>query len=111
MRLKPPPHPYLVLASSIILPASGQVWNGQPTRGLIFVFFICLLGGFTLITTGEDISFIGRYSGGFFVWAMAIFDAYKQARIRYSLWKYQNNEGAIAPTKTRKVNGRDPNGQ
>jgi len=92
--MKSPPNPYLVLASSIILPASGQVWNGQPTRGLMFLFFIFLLGGFTLITTQEHISFIGRTSGGFFVWAMAIFDAYKCARIRYSLWSYKNEAGA-----------------
>jgi len=87
--MKRPPNPYLILASSLILPASGQVWNGQPTRGLMFLFFILLLGGFTLITTDASISFIGRYAGGFFVWAMAIFDAYKQARIRYSLWRYR----------------------
>jgi len=91
MRMKKPLHPYIVLASSIILPASGQVWNGQPTRGLMFLFFILLLGGFTLITTDAQISFIGRYSGGFFVWAMAILDAYKWARIRYSLWQYNHN--------------------
>jgi len=94
MRLTKPLNPYFVLASSIILPASGQVWNKQPTRGLMFLFFICLLGGFTLITTDETISFMGRTSGGFFVWAMAIFDAYKQARIRYTLWHYQNDQSA-----------------
>jgi len=92
MRLKKPANPYLILASSILLPGSGQVWNGQPTRGLMFLFFIFLLGGFTLITTDEHISFIGRTSGGFFVWAMAIFDAYKQARIRYTLWHYNDSK-------------------
>ncbi|WP_112310832.1 hypothetical protein [Pseudogemmobacter bohemicus] len=83
--MKTPPNPYIVLASSIVLPGSGQVWNGEPQRGLIFLFFIFLLGGFTLITAGPDISFVGRYAGGFFVWAMAIFDAYKRARIRYEI--------------------------
>ncbi|WP_283176790.1 hypothetical protein [Gemmobacter sp. 24YEA27] len=80
--MKTPPNPYLVLGSAIVLPGSGQVWNGEPLRGLIFLFFIFLLGGFTLITAGPEISFVGRYAGGFFVWAMAIFDAYKRARIR-----------------------------
>jgi len=88
MSIKRPLNPYFVLASSIILPASGQVWNGQPTRGLMFLFFIFLLGGFTLITAAEQASFVGRYAGGFFVWAMAIFDAYKRARTRYTLWYY-----------------------
>lgn len=86
--MKPPPNPHLVLASSIVLPGSGQVWNGEPTRGLIFLFFMCLLGGFTLITAAPDVSFVGRYAGGFFVWAMAIFDAYKRARIRRVIWQH-----------------------
>jgi len=90
--LKTPLHPYLILLSSLILPASGQVWNRQPTRGLIFLFFIFLLGGFTLITADPEVSFLGRYAGGFFVWAMAIFDAYKHARIRYTLWLYNNSK-------------------
>ena len=87
--MKPPPNPYLVLASAIVLPGSGQVWNGEPQRGLIFVFFIFLLGAFTLLTAAPDVSFVGRYAGGFFVWAMAIFDAYKRARVRYVVWTHK----------------------
>jgi hypothetical protein len=85
--MKPPPNPYLVLATAILLPGVGQVLNRQPVRGLIFVCFIILLGGFTLKTAGPDVSFIGKVSGGLFVWAMAIFDAYKTARIRDALWR------------------------
>jgi hypothetical protein len=77
-----PYHPYLVLAVAIALPGMGQVLNRQPVRGLIFVFFIVLLGAFTLKTAAPEISFIGKYSGGLFVWAMAVFDAYKTARIK-----------------------------
>jgi hypothetical protein len=84
--MKPPLNPRLVLAVAIILPGMGQVLNRQPVRGLIFVCFIVLLGGFTLKTAGPDISFVGKLSGGLFVWAMAIFDAYKTARIRATLW-------------------------
>ncbi|WP_417605925.1 hypothetical protein [Primorskyibacter flagellatus] len=81
-----PFHPYLVLASAIILPASGQVLNRQPIRGLLFLFFVVLLGGYTLKTAAPDVSLIGKYSGGIFVYAMAIYDAYKTARIRHSVW-------------------------
>lgn len=86
--MKAPPNPHLVLASAIVLPGSGQVWNGEPLRGLIFLFFICLLGGFTVMTAAPDVSFVGRYAGGFFVWAMAMFDAYKRARIRHAIWQH-----------------------
>lgn len=91
--MKPPPNPYLVLASAIVLPASGQVWNGEPQRGLIFLFFLLLLGGFTLMTAGPDVSFLGRFAGAFFVYAMAIFDAYKRARIRYEIWAHAEHGG------------------
>jgi len=80
-----PPNPFLVLAVAVVLPGMGQVLNRQPLRGLIFVFFIVLLGAFTLKTAAPDVSFIGKISGGVFVWAMAVFDAYKTACIRRAL--------------------------
>ncbi|MDT1060765.1 hypothetical protein RM190_02780 [Paracoccus sp. CPCC 101403] len=87
--MKTPPNPHLVLVSAILLPGSGQVWNGVPLRGLTFLFFACLLGGFTILTAPPEASFIGRNAGGFFVWAMAVFDAYKQARIRHAVWQHR----------------------
>ena len=81
-----PLNPYLILATAIALPGAGQVLNRQPMRGLIFVFFTILLGAFTLKTAAPDVSFVGKFAGGFFVWAMAIFDAYKTARMRNAVW-------------------------
>ena len=86
---KAPFNPNLVLAVSIILPGMGQVLNRQPVRGLIFVFFVVLLGGFTLKTAAPDVSFVGKFAGGLFVWAMAIYDAYKTARIRHAVWGHK----------------------
>lgn len=83
-----PAHPYLVLAVAILLPGGGQVVNGQTLRGLMFIFFTVLLGAFTLKTAAPDVSFVGKFAGGFFVWAMAIFDAYKTARIRHAVWSH-----------------------
>lgn len=88
--MKPPLHPYLVLAVAILLPGMGQVLNRQPVRGLTFVFFAVLLGGFTLKTAAPDVSFVGKVSGALFVWAMAILDAYKTARIRAAIWQHHN---------------------
>lgn len=85
--MKPPFNPRLVLTVAILLPGVGQVLNRQPVRGLVFVFFAVLLGGFTLKTAAPDVSFVGKISGGLFVWAMAILDAYKFARIRRAVWE------------------------
>ena len=83
-----PPNPRLVLAVAALLPGMGQVMNRQPLRGLIFVFFILLLGAFTLKTAAPEVSFVGKMSGGLFVWAMAMIDAYKTARIRRAVWEH-----------------------
>lgn len=88
-----PLNPRLVLAAAILLPASGQVLNGQPVRGLLFAFFILLLGGFTLQTAAPDVSIVGKLAGGIFVYAMAIFDAYKTARIRHEVWAATRRKG------------------
>ena len=86
--MKQPPHPYIVLAVATLLPGMGQVLNRQPLRGLIFVFFILLLGAFTLKTAAPDTSFVGKMAGGLFVWAMAMMDTYKTARIRRAVWDH-----------------------
>ena len=83
-----PTNPRLVLAAAVVLPGSGQVINRQPVRGLVFVFFILLLGGFTLKTAAPDVSIVGKLAGGLFVWALAILDAYKTARVRFELWRH-----------------------
>jgi len=85
---KSPLNPYLILAIAFVLPGVGQVVNRQPLRGLIFLFFMLLLGAFTLKTAGADVSIVGKLAGGLFVWAMSLLDAYKVARIRRSVWQH-----------------------
>ncbi len=86
--MKPPLNPHLVLAVALVLPGMGQVLNRQPVRGLIFVCFAVLLGAFTLKTAAPEVSFVGKVSGALFVWAMALFDAYRTARIRRAVWDH-----------------------
>jgi hypothetical protein len=80
--MKKPPPPLLILALAVLLPGMGQVANREPVRGLIFVFFMLLLGAFTALTATPDVSVIGKYAGGIFVYAMSLLDAYKRARLR-----------------------------
>lgn len=83
-----PPNPRLVLLAATVLPGSGQVLNRQPIRGLTFVFFIILLGAFTLKTASPEVSLVGKLAGGLFVWALALLDAYKTARVRFEVWRH-----------------------
>jgi hypothetical protein len=85
---KRPMNPLLVLALAIVLPGSGQVANREPHRGLIFLFFMFLLGAFTILTANPEVSIVGKLAGGLFVYAISVFDAYKKAKIRSELWRY-----------------------
>ena len=75
-------NPKLVLLIAIALPGVGQVINRAPVRGLIFIFYMILLGIITFNLTTPEHSLIGRYSGGIFVYAISIMDAYKWALYR-----------------------------
>ena len=82
-----PPNPYGVLVLSLCLPGTGHVLQGQAQRGLIFLFFIVLLGWVTLQLSSPAHSFLGRYAGGFFVYGICALDAYKVARVRFETWR------------------------
>lgn len=82
-----PINPHVVLVAAILLPGTGQVLNRQPVRGLTFLFFILLLGAFTLKTADPDVSIVGKLAGGLFVYGLSIIDAYKLARVRFEVWR------------------------
>ena len=76
-------HPYLVLAAALVLPGSGHVLNGNPTRGLIMLFYMILLGIVTAHFAAADAGMLGRYAGGWFIYAVSVIDAYRSARYRW----------------------------
>ncbi|ESW62035.1 MAG: membrane protein [Rhodobacter sp. CACIA14H1] len=87
--MRKPLHPWAVMALAVVLPGVGHVASRQPVRGLIFLFFMILLGAFTATTAAPGVSAVGKYAGGLFVWAMSILDAYRIGRIRYEVWRHQ----------------------
>ncbi len=93
---KPPLHPYLVLVVALILPGMGQVLNNQAGRGLLFAFTAFALGYITAKYAAPDASIVGRYAGGFFIYAVAIMDAYKWARVRWEI--FHHNPAPLPPT-------------
>ena len=84
---KRPMQPHLILLIAIILPGVGHVLNNSPKRGFVMLFFTLILAWITYNLTTPQHSFLGRYAGGLFVYAMSILDAYKWARYRYEYHK------------------------
>jgi len=83
-----PRNPYLVLAAAILFPGSGHVLIGVSQRGLVFLFFIVLLGWVSANMMPADSSFVGRYIGGVFIYGLSVIDAYKIARVSWERWKF-----------------------
>lgn len=88
--------PLLILGIAIVLPGVGQVLNRTPVRGLVFVFYILLLGTITYHLTTPDHSFLGRYAGGLFVYAISVLDAYRWAAQR-SVGRARRADGHAEP--------------
>ena len=75
--------PMLLLVASLV-PGAGHVWLGQAQRGLMFIFFMTILGWISTKIMPESASFVGRHIGGVFIWGMSIIDAYRINRRRIS---------------------------
>jgi hypothetical protein len=81
--LKAPLHPYVVLLCALLLPGFGQVLNNTPSRGLMMIFFMVLLGVVTFNSAAPDISWVGKFSGGIFIYSLSVMDAYYWGRYRW----------------------------
>ena len=88
-----PPQPLWVLIAALLLPGSGQVINGAPSRGLVFLFFIILLGWASANLMPPHASVIGRHIGGVFVYGLSFIDAYQTARVKWEKWQYAEQHG------------------
>lgn len=82
-----PLHPHLVLLVAILLPGVGQVLNNTPLRGIMMLFFMFMLGVITFNLAAPEISLVGKYAGGIFIYALSVVDAYQWARYRWEITK------------------------
>lgn len=88
-----PWNPYFVLFMGIVLPGSGQVVNGSSFRGLLMLFYMVLLAAVSFHLTTPEHSVLGRYAGGWFIYAMSFMDAYRTARYRWAEYWYGVSAG------------------
>jgi hypothetical protein len=79
-----PLHPYLVLLIAAVAPGSGHWAAGNIQRGVMFAWFMIVLGWITWRITGPEVNPIGRLAGGLFVYTISILDAYRIARFRWA---------------------------
>lgn len=70
------------VVATIIVPGSGYVLLGKPSRGLQMLFFMGFLGLVTFKLTGPDISPVGRFAGGFAVWVLSVVEVYRIAMVK-----------------------------
>jgi hypothetical protein len=81
-----PLKPYLVLLAAILLPGFGYVLNGQPRRGLTMQLFMIVLAVITWNLAPEQATLIGKLSGGIFVYALSLPEAYRTAKLRWLIY-------------------------
>jgi hypothetical protein len=82
-----PLHPYLVMLIAAVAPGSGHWAAGNIQRGVMFAWFMFVLGWVSWRLAGPDVSVIGRLAGGLFIYAISIMDAYKLARLRWERYR------------------------
>lgn len=73
-----------VIVCAVVLPSSGHFLVRQQLRGLTLVAWMVILGLVTDQFAERDISILGRYAGGFAVWALSVVDAARLAANRFS---------------------------
>jgi len=67
---------------AMIVPGSGHVILGKPMRGLMMLMWMYALGYITFQLTSPDISFVGRFAGGFAVWVVSVMEVYRLSKRR-----------------------------
>lgn len=86
-QLKPPLSPRVVLLIAILLPGMGQVINNTSLRGFFMACFMIIFGLITFNLAQPNISLVGKLSGGIFVYAISVMDAYYWARYRSEIFR------------------------
>lgn len=73
---------WLPVVAALIIPGSGYVLLGKHARALQMLFFMCFLGFITFTLTSPDKSPVGRFAGGFAVWALSVIEVHKAVKLK-----------------------------
>jgi hypothetical protein len=83
-----PIHPWLVLLIGMVAPGSGHWAAGNIQRGMMFAWFMFVLGVVTWHLIGPEHGKLLRLSGGILIWGISVLDAYKLGRIRWTVYRH-----------------------
>jgi len=75
---------WLILLSALLVPGSGHVFLGRPSRGLVMLFWMVIFGYVTFRLAPPQAGFIGKISGGAAVWALSVVDVARMLKTRFS---------------------------
>lgn len=75
---------WLILISALLVPGSGHVFLGRPSRGLVMLFWMVIFGYVTFRLAPQQAGFIGKISGGAAVWALSVVDVARMLKTRHS---------------------------
>lgn len=75
---------WLILISALLVPGSGHVFLGRPSRGLVMLFWMVIFGYVTFRLAPQQAGFIGKISGGAAVWALSVVDVARMLKARHS---------------------------
>jgi len=80
--MRRPFDPRFILLAAVLLPGMGHVLLGAVRRGLMTQLFIVIAALVTWHLAPPAASLVGRLSGGLFVYALSLPEAYRLARVR-----------------------------
>ena len=72
----------MAIIAAIVVPGSGHVLLGRPMRGLLLLFWMLIFGFITFHLTSATTSPVGRFSGGFAIWAISVVEVARMTRRR-----------------------------
>ena len=67
------------LLAAFLVPGSGHVLLGRPTRGLVMLFWMVIFGYVTFRLAPPGTAFLGKIGGGVAVWALSVVDVARMA--------------------------------
>lgn len=78
-----PLHPYLVMLIAAVAPGSGHWAAGQIQRGMMFAWFMFILGWICWHLIPPEQGTLMRLAPGLLIYGVSVLDAYRIARFNW----------------------------